>query len=120
MLEDIASEMRWAMKTLNALIASALMISAVMMPMAAYADTIMQKTSPQGEASLPLNDYYIGVHRPDGSCATVEVFATSYEDAVALVKKERCDFCLLDNMTMYFTSGNPDLVSQGNKTCPTR
>ena len=117
MLEDIVSEMRWVMKTIMALIASALMISAVMMPMAAYADTIMQ---PQGEVSLPLNDYYIGVHRPDGSCATVEVFATSYEDAVALVKKERCDFCVLDNMTLYFTSGNPDLVSQANKTCPTR
>lgn len=108
------------MKTLIVLFASALTVLAVMMPMAAYADTIMQETSPKGEVSLPLNDYYIGVHRPDGSCATVEVFASSYENAVALVKKERCDFCLLDNMTLYFTSGNPDLVSQANRSCPTR
>lgn len=107
------------MKTFIVLLASAVMALTTMTPLVASADTLMTPPDkPRYELKGPLNDYYIGIHRPDGSCQTVEVYAPSYDEAVKAVKKNRCDFCVLDDKTPYFTSGSPDVIKQANRTCP--
>lgn len=107
------------MKTFITFLASAVMALMIMTPLVASADTLMTPPDkPRYELKGPLNDYYIGIHRPDGSCQTVEVYALSYDEAVKAVKKNRCDFCVLDDKTPYFTSGSPDVIKQANRTCP--
>ena len=117
-LEVFVSETRWAMKTLIALIASALMALMAMAPIAVFADTLMPPATSYGERIGPLNNYFVGIHWPDGSCRTVEVYALTYDEAIKIVKKDRCDFCVLDDKTPNFTSGSPDVISQTNRTCP--
>jgi hypothetical protein len=119
MLEVFVSETRWTMKTIITLLVSAIMALTTMAPLAVSADMLMPPPDkPRYELRGPLNDYYIGIHRPDGSCQTVEVYATTYDEAVKIVKKNRCDFCVLDDKTPYFTSGSADVIKQVNRTCP--
>jgi len=108
------------MKTLVIYLASAMMALTTMTPMAVSADTLMPPSKSFNELAVPLNDYYIGIHRPDGGCATVEVFAATYDEAVKIVKRDRCDFCALDDLTAYFKSTGADVKAQASRSCPLR
>lgn len=108
------------MKTFVIFLVSAVMVLTTMAPMAVSDDTLMPPMNSYGERTEPLNSYYIGIHRPDGGCATVEVFAKNLDEAVKIVKKDRCDFCALDDLTAYYTSTSPDVIAQANNTCPMR
>jgi len=108
------------MKTFLTFLMSAMMVLTTMAPMAVSDDTLMPPAKYFNERTEPLNNYYIGIHRPDGGCATVEVFAKTYDEAIKIVKKDRCDFCALDDLTSYYKSPDADAIAQANKTCPMR
>lgn len=108
------------MKIFVTFLMSAMMVLTTMAPMAVSDDTLMPPVKSYEERTVPLNDYYIGIHRPDGGCATVEVFAATYDEAVKIVKNDRCDFCALDDRTSYFKSTGADVIAQANRTCPLR
>ena len=120
MPEVFVSEMRWAMKTFLTFLMSAIIALTTMAPMAVADDTLMPPAKSYNERIGPLNNYYIGIHRPDGGCATVEVFADNYDEAVKIVKRDRCDFCVLDDLTAYYTSTGADVRAQASRTCPLR
>ncbi|MGC2424725.1 MAG: hypothetical protein WA666_10305 [Nitrospirota bacterium] len=61
--------------------------------------------------------YYIGVHRPDGSCETVRVLADNVEQAMQTAKKD-CDICVTDDLTDLFRNMTPARRLQVARTCP--
>ena len=83
----------------------------------ATAELLIQEGS---SVSGPLQDFYIAMHRPDGSCETVEVYASSLEDAMKLAKGNRCESCTVEDVsaTMRYSSRLPS--SQMANACPLR
>ena len=76
---------------------------------------------PQNPQQLPaVNEYYIGVHSPDGSCETLEVFANSLEEAERIVKEQRCPSCVLTDETSEMTTGDPARMASATRFCPLR
>jgi len=108
------------MKTFLTFLMSAMIASMTLVPMVLADDTLMPPVNSYNERVGPLNNYYIGIHRPDGGCSTVSVFADTYDEAVKIVKKDRCDFCVLDDMTPYYTSTGADVRAQASRSCPLR
>jgi hypothetical protein len=61
--------------------------------------------------------YYIGVHRPDGSCETVRVLADNVDQAMKTAKKD-CDICVTEDLTDTFRNMTPARRLQVARTCP--
>jgi hypothetical protein len=61
--------------------------------------------------------YYIGVHRPDGSCETVRVLADNVDQAMQTAKKD-CNICVTDDLTDMFRNMTPARRLQVARTCP--
>jgi hypothetical protein len=61
--------------------------------------------------------YYIGVHRPDGSCETVRVLANNVDQAMRTAKKD-CNICVTDDLTDMFRNMTPARRLQVARTCP--
>ncbi len=65
------------------------------------------------------SDYYIGLQRPGGSCDTVEVYATNYQQAQQIVKDKYCDKCTMKDLTFnYASGGGGTLFADTSKQCP--
>ncbi len=67
-----------------------------------------------------INDYYIGVHNPDGTCQTMEVFADTLDAAMRIVKEQRCSSCVLSDQTATMKSGDPSVIASATRFCPLR
>ena len=80
----------------------------------AAADVLVPQEGPA------LNDYYIGVHNPDGTCQTIEVFADTLDDAMRIIKEQRCSSCVLTDQTATMKSGDPSLIASATRFCPMR
>ncbi len=61
--------------------------------------------------------YYIGVHRPDGSCETVSVLADNEAQAEQTAKKG-CDICTTEDLTSMFRNMTPERRLEVARTCP--
>jgi hypothetical protein len=109
------------MKTRMILLVLLVVILTAAVPVLAKAEVLIAPPNQsQLDPRVSLNNYYIGIHGPDGSCQTMQLFASSYDEAIKVVKQARCDFCALDDMTAYFTSTGADVIAQASKTCPLR
>lgn len=64
-------------------------------------------------------DYYIGLQRPDGTCETVEVYATDFRQAERIVRDKYCEDCTLSDLTPNFASGGDGVFFASTaKLCP--
>ncbi|MHB8173965.1 MAG: hypothetical protein ACYDFU_05840, partial [Nitrospirota bacterium] len=61
--------------------------------------------------------YYIGVHRPDGSCETVSVLADNEAQAEETAKNG-CDICTTEDLTSLFQDMTPARKLEVARTCP--
>jgi hypothetical protein len=61
--------------------------------------------------------YYIGVHRPDGSCETVRVLANNVDQAMQTAKKD-CDICVTEDLTDTYRNMTPARRLEVARTCP--
>lgn len=65
------------------------------------------------------NDYYVGLQRPDGSCDTVEVYATDFQQAQQVVREKYCDNCSMTDLSFnYASGGGGPLFAETAKQCP--
>lgn len=70
-----------------------------------------------GEHLTNPKTYYIGVHRPDGSCETVSVLADNEAQAEKTAKKG-CNICTTENLTSVFQNMTPARRLDVSRTCP--
>ena len=61
--------------------------------------------------------YYIGVHRPDGSCETVSVLADNELQAERTAKGD-CSICTTEDLTSVFENMTPARRLEVARTCP--
>ncbi len=61
--------------------------------------------------------YYIGVHRPDGSCETVSVLADNEAQAEQTAKGD-CNICTTEDLTSLFQNMTPARRLEVARTCP--
>ncbi len=61
--------------------------------------------------------YYIGVHRPDGSCETVSVLADN-EAQAERTARGACSSCTTEDLTSLFENMTPARRLEVARTCP--
>lgn len=97
---------------------AAIITWAAFLPVAAYSETPDEQWN-YYQAPETIDSYFIGVHRPDGSCVTVEIFARTLAEALNVAKMQYgCDICIVEDMTATYKSGDPTLLENARLLCP--